>query len=93
VSGTIDELIRHSTSNESSILFLMMQHESDCTNGRNRRLFFVIALQMWIYVFRQPTQLANGQTYYEIPFKKNMVVLFHPVTTEVKKCKPMPIIL
>jgi UDP-N-acetylglucosamine 2-epimerase (hydrolysing) len=87
VSGTIDELIRHSTSKMSHVHFVSNE-------AARKRLGQMGEIDSSIFVIGSPDvdimfsdSLPNLQTaknYYEIPFEKYAIVLFHPVTTEVK---------
>jgi UDP-N-acetylglucosamine 2-epimerase (hydrolysing) len=87
VSGTIDELIRHSTSKMSHVHFVS-------NDAARKRLVQMGEIDASVFVIGSPDvdimfsdnlpNLQTAKTYYEIPFKKYAVVLFHPVTTEVK---------
>jgi UDP-N-acetylglucosamine 2-epimerase (hydrolysing) len=87
VSGTIDELIRHSTSKMSHVHFVYIV-------ASIKRLEQMGEIDGSIFVIGSPDvdimfsdnlpNLQTAKTYYEIPFEKYAVVLFHPVTTEVK---------
>ena len=90
VSGTIDELIRHSTSKMSHVHFV--------SNAQaKKRLLQMGEREQAIYVIGSPdvdimfsNNLPNLETvkaYYEIPFEHYAVVMFHPVTTEVTHMK------
>ncbi|MBD3724131.1 MAG: UDP-N-acetylglucosamine 2-epimerase (hydrolyzing) [Flavobacteriaceae bacterium] len=87
VSGTIDELIRHSTSKMSHIHFV--------SNAQaKKRLVQMGELGESIFVIGSPDVdimfsdnlplLEEAKKYYEIDFEKYAVAMFHPVTTEVK---------
>lgn len=86
VSGTIDELIRHSTSKMSHIHFV--------SNKQARtRLIQMGELSESIFTIGSPDvdimfsdalpDLETAKKYYEIDFDEYAVVMFHPVTTEV----------
>lgn len=86
VSGTIDELIRHSTSKMSHIHFTSNVQAK-------KRLIQMGELENSIFVIGSPDvdimfsntlpSLVEAKAYYEIDFDKYAVAMFHPVTTEV----------
>ncbi len=88
VSGTIDELIRHSTSKMSHVHFVS-------NNQAKKRLIQMGEIKDSIFVIGSPDvdimfsanlpNLNDVKKYYEIPYKEYGVVMFHPVTTEVKQ--------
>ena len=88
VSGTIDELIRHSTSKMSHVHFVS-------NDQAKKRLIQMGELEHSIFVIGSPdvdimfsNKLPNLETvkeYYEITFEEYAVVMFHPVTTEAKE--------
>ncbi|WP_299060181.1 UDP-N-acetylglucosamine 2-epimerase [uncultured Polaribacter sp.] len=90
VSGTIDELIRHSVS-KLSHLHLVSNEEA------KKRLIQMGELESSIYIIGSPDlDLMNPSNlptlkivkdYYEIPFKEFAIVMFHPVTTDYKNIK------
>jgi len=90
VSGTIDELIRHSTSKMSHIHFVS-------NNAAKNRLIQMGELPESIETIGSPDvdimfseylpSLKTVKEYYEISFEDYSVVLFHPVTTEVSEIK------
>jgi UDP-N-acetylglucosamine 2-epimerase (hydrolysing) len=87
VSGTIDELIRHSTSKMSHIHFVSNKQAK-------KRLIQMGELENTIFIIGSPdvdimfsNTLPNIETakqYYEIAFEKYALAMFHPVTTEAK---------
>lgn len=88
ISGTIDELIRHSTSKMSHVHFVS-------NNQAKKRLIQMGEIKDSIFVIGSPDvdimfsanlpNLNDVKKYYEIPYKEYGVVMFHPVTTEVKQ--------
>lgn len=85
LSGTVDELIRHSVSKLSHIHFV--------SNGdAKKRLQQMGEIKTTIYTIGSPdidimfsTNLPSldiVKKYYEIPFEAYAIVMFHPVTTE-----------
>ena len=85
ISGTIDELIRHSTSKMSHLHFV----SNDLAKNR---LLQMGELPESIYTIGSPDvdimfsdtlpSLSEVKSYYQIPFGKYAVAMFHPVTTE-----------
>ena len=90
ISGTIDELIRHSVS-KLSHLHLVSNEEA------KGRLIQMGELESSIYVIGSPDldlmnpsnlpSLEKVKKYYEIPFESYVIVMFHPVTTDYKNIK------
>ena len=87
LSGTIDELIRHSVSKLCHIHFVS-------NKVAKKRLIQMGELEETIYVIGSPDvdiMFSNNlptlnvvNEYYEIPFQKFAIAMFHPVTTEVE---------
>ena len=90
LSGTVDELIRHSVSKLSHIHFVS-------NDDAAKRVLQMGEMQSSIYTIGSPDvdimfsnelpDLETVKRYYEIPFVKFGVVMFHPVTTEVNEMK------
>lgn len=88
VSGTIDELIRHSTTKMSHIHFVS-------NDQAKKRLIQMGEIQESIYVIGSPDvdimfsdnlpSLETAKEYYEINFEQYAVAMFHPVTTELSR--------
>ena len=88
LSGTVDELIRHSVSKLSHIHFVS---NTDAAN----RLVQMGELQSSIYTIGSPDvdimfsntlpELTVAKEYYQIDFEKYAIVMFHPVTTEARE--------
>lgn len=88
VSGTIDELIRHSTSKMSHIHFVS-------NNQAKKRLIQMGEITESIFTIGSPDvdimfsdtlpTLEVAKEYYDIEFDKYAIVMFHPVTTEVER--------
>tara|TARA_R110002124_G_scaffold267533_1_gene434794 strand:- start:1496 stop:2617 length:1122 start_codon:yes stop_codon:yes gene_type:complete len=85
LSGTVDELIRHSVSKLSHIHFV--------SNGEAaKRLLQMGEVEPSIFTIGSPDidimfsdklpTIENVKEYYEIGFEKFAIVMFHPVTTE-----------
>ena len=87
VSGTIDELIRHSISKLSHIHFVANEEAK-------QRLLQMGELESQIFVIGSPDidimfseslpSLNEAVNYYDVPFKRFNILMFHPVTTENK---------
>ena len=88
ISGTIDELIRHSISKLSHIHFTS-------NDDAKKRLIQMGEYEESIFTIGSPDlDLMNSKTlpsiefvknYYEIEFKQFSILIFHPVTTELEK--------
>lgn len=87
VSGTIDELIRHSTSKMSHVHFVSNKQAK-------KRLIQMGELEEAIFTIGSPDvdimfsnnlpDIETAKKYYEIQFDTYAVAMFHPVTTEAK---------
>lgn len=90
VSGTIDELIRHSisklshvhlTSNEeANKRLIQMGEDADC-------IFNIGSPDLDVMNSKDLPTLEFVKNYYGIEFEKFAIVMFHPVTTETDKLK------
>ena len=88
LSGTVDELIRHSVSKLSHIHFVSNAEAA-------KRLLQMGEIESAVYTIGSPDidimfsdslpELATAKKYYEIDFDHYAIVMFHPVTTEVKQ--------
>lgn len=88
LSGTVDELIRHSVSKLSHIHFVSN------TEAQNR-LLQMGELESSIYSIGSPDidilfsehlpSIATAKEYYQIPFEHFAIAMFHPVTTEANE--------
>lgn len=84
VSGTIDELIRHSVSKMSHLHFV-------CNEAAKKRLIQIGETESSIFVIGSPDLdimtsnslpcLKKVQERYDIPFERYAVFMYHPVTT------------
>ncbi len=87
LSGTVDELIRHSVSKLSHVHFV-------ANDDAAKRLVQMGEIKSSIYTIGSPDidimfsdelpDLATAKKYYEIDFDDYAVAMFHPVTTEAK---------
>lgn len=90
LSGTVDELIRHSVSKLSHIHFVSNE-------DAEKRLIQMGEIKSSIYTIGSPDidvmfseslpSLSIVKKYYGIDFEDFAIVMFHPVTTEEKKMK------
>jgi UDP-N-acetylglucosamine 2-epimerase (hydrolysing) len=88
LSGTIDELIRHSVSKMSHIHFV-------CNEQAMKRLIQMGEISNHIFTIGSPDidimfspnlpSIETVKSYYEIPFQSYSILMMHPVTTEVEK--------
>jgi len=88
ISGTVDELIRHSVSKLSHIHFVSNAEAA-------KRLVQMGEIDSSIFTIGSPDidimfsdalpNLAKAMEYYQIPFDTFAIVMFHPVTTEAKE--------
>lgn len=85
VSGTIDELIRHSVSKLSHIHFVANEQAKSrlLQMGEHQNQIFVIGSPDVDIMFSDKLpSLETVLNYYDIPFKNYSILMFHPVTTE-----------
>jgi len=90
ISGTIDESIRHAVS-KLSHYHLVSNDEAKkrlIQMGEDEQSVFVIGSpDMDIMFSPNLPALEKVLAYYEIPFEKYAIAMFHPVTTEVERMK------
>ena len=87
ISGTVDELIRHSVSKLSHIHFVSNKEAEKrlMQMGEIKESIFTIGSpDIDIMFSNQLPELNIVKEYYEIPFQEFAIVMFHPVTTEFK---------
>lgn len=85
VSGTIDELIRHSVSKLSHIHFVANENAKTrlLQMGEIENQIFVIGSpDVDIMFSKNLPRLEDALSYYDIPFQSFSIFMFHPVTTE-----------
>lgn len=87
ISGTVDELIRHSVSKLSHVHFV----SNDAAAKRLKQMgemkssiFTIGSPDIDIMFSDELPSLECVKEYYQIPFDKYAIVMFHPVTTEAK---------
>ena len=90
VSGTVDELIRHSVSKLSHIHFVSNKQAQKrlVQMGEIKESIFTIGSPDVDIMFSdQLPDLSTAKAYYKIEFGKYGIVMFHPVTTEINEMK------
>ncbi|QDW18849.1 UDP-N-acetylglucosamine 2-epimerase (hydrolyzing) [Flavobacterium sp. KBS0721] len=90
VSGTVDELIRHSVSKLSHIHFVSNKQAQKrlMQMGEIKESIFAIGSPDVDIMFSdQLPDLITAKAYYKINFEKYAIVMFHPVTTEINEMK------
>ncbi|MCC9017126.1 MULTISPECIES: UDP-N-acetylglucosamine 2-epimerase [Flavobacterium] len=88
VSGTVDELIRHSVSKLSHIHFVSNKQAAKrlIQMGEIKESVFTIGSPDLDIMFSdQLPDLITVKEYYKIDFENYAIVMFHPVTTEIKE--------
>ena len=86
VSGTIDELIRHSVSKLSHFHLVaneLAQNRLLQMGEREESVFVIGSPDLDIMFSDKLESLEFVKSYYEIPFEEFGILMFHPVTTEV----------
>ncbi|AXB55354.1 UDP-N-acetylglucosamine 2-epimerase [Flavobacterium fluviale] len=90
VSGTVDELIRHSVSKLSHIHFVSNKEAAKrlLQMGEVKESIFTIGSPDIDIMFSENLpSLETAKKYYDIQFDQYAVVMFHPVTTEFSSMK------
>jgi len=90
ISGTIDEIIRHSVSKMSHIHFTGNEIAKDrlIQMGEIKESIFVIGSpDLDILLSNNLVSISKAKKYYDIEFEKYSILLFHPVTTEIDSWK------
>ncbi|QSB27994.1 UDP-N-acetylglucosamine 2-epimerase [Flavobacterium sp. CLA17] len=85
VSGTVDELIRHSVSKLSHIHFVSNKEAKKrlVQMGEIKESVFTIGSPDIDIMFSDKLpDLETAKKYYQVPFEEFAIVMFHPVTTE-----------
>lgn len=88
VSGTIDELIRHSTSKMSHIHFVsneLAKNRLMQMGEISESIFTIGSPDLDIMFSDNLPDLKTVKNYYEINFDEFAIVMFHPVTTEINE--------
>ena len=90
VSGTVDELIRHSVSKLSHIHFVsnkQAQRRLIQMGEIKESIFTIGSPDVDIMFSDQLPDLNTAKEYYKIIFEEYAIVMFHPVTTEINEMK------
>ncbi|NRT15144.1 UDP-N-acetylglucosamine 2-epimerase (hydrolysing) [Flavobacterium sp. 28A] len=90
LSGTVDELIRHSVSKLSHIHFVSNDEAAKrlLQMGETESSIFTIGSPDIDIMFSDKLpNLSVAKEYYQIDFEKFAIVMFHPVTTESQQMK------
>jgi UDP-N-acetylglucosamine 2-epimerase (hydrolysing) len=85
LSGTVDELIRHSVSKLCHIHFVSNEAAAKRLKQMgeiNSSIFTIGSPDIDVMFSDELPRLDTVKDYYQIPFEKFAIVMFHPVTTE-----------
>lgn len=89
-SGTIDEHLRHAISKLSQYHFVTDQESKDrlIQMGENdKRIYIIGSPDIDIMLGNDLPNLEYVKKYYNIPFDKFSILMYHPVTTEIINLK------
>lgn len=87
VSGTVDELIRHAVSKMSHLHFVSNEAAKQRLlqmGEREENIFVIGSPDVDVMLSDKLPTIDIVKTYYEIPYDKYAIAMFHPVTTEVE---------
>lgn len=87
ISGTVDEIIRHSVTKLSHIHFVANEEAKHrlCQLGENPKSIYIIGSpDIDIMVSDELPDIEDTKKYYDINFTDYAVVIYHPVTTELQ---------
>jgi len=90
ISGTVDELIRHSVSKLSHIHFVSnieAARRLEQMGEIDKSIFVIGSPDIDLMFSKDLPDLSEVKEYYEIPFEDYGVAMFHPVTTEAEDMK------
>jgi UDP-N-acetylglucosamine 2-epimerase (hydrolysing) len=88
ISGTVDELIRHSVSKLSHIHFVSNAEAAKRLKQMGEiaaSIFTIGSPDIDIMFSDELPSLALAKEYYQLFFENYAIVMFHPVTTEIKE--------
>lgn len=88
VSGTIDEVIRHSVTKLAHLHFVSNEQAKNrlIQLGENEKSILIIGSpDIDIMLSKNLPSIDTVKKYYEIPFPRYGVVIYHPITTETDK--------
>lgn len=86
LSGTIDELIRHSVSKLSHLHFVANKeahHRLIQMGERDESIFVIGSPDIDVMLSDNLPDIDKVKTYYEIPFSEYAIFIYHPVTTSL----------
>ena len=87
VSGTIDELLRHSISKLSHLHFVSNEKARQRLiqmGEKAESVFYIGSPDIDIMLSDELPSLPYVKEHYEIPYDKYAIFIYHPVTTEIK---------
>ena len=87
VTGTIDESIRHAVSKLSHLHFVSNENAKKRLiqmGERENRIFPIGSPDIDIMMSKNLPSVDELRNYYDIPFNKYAIMLFHPITTELE---------
>ncbi|WP_037316541.1 UDP-N-acetylglucosamine 2-epimerase [Salegentibacter sp. Hel_I_6] len=90
ISGTVDELIRHSVSKLSHIHFVSNIEAAkrlEQMGEIDKSIFVIGSPDIDLMFSKDLPAFSEVKEYYEIPFEDFAVAMFHPVTTEAEDMK------
>ena len=90
VSGTIDELIRHAATKMSHLHFVSNDEAEKRLiqmGESNERIFVIGSPDIDVMKSNELPSIDQVKKYYQIEFKNYGILIFHPVTTELKYLK------
>ena len=90
LSGTIDELIRHSVTKMSHIHLVANKEAKKRLiqlGEHNKSIFILGSPDLDLMDESSLPNLKKVKQYYEIPFNKFAIAMFHPITTEYENIK------
>jgi UDP-N-acetylglucosamine 2-epimerase (hydrolysing) len=88
VSGTVDEMVRHSISKLASTHFVANQEAREILlqmGEQNERIFEIGSPDVDIMLSSGLPNLQEVRTRYDIPFTQYAIAIFHPVVTEIEQ--------
>ena len=86
VSGTIDESTRHAISKYAHIHFVcneVAKRRLIQLGEESNRIFVIGSPDIDILISNSLPSIEDAKSWYEIPFEKWGILMYHPVTTEV----------
>ena len=86
VSGTIDESTRHAISKYAHIHFVcneVAKRRLIQLGEESNRIFVIGSPDIDILISNSLPSIGDAKSWYEIPFEKWGILMYHPVTTEV----------